>query len=133
MPSTLTLNGIALPLGLVWQERGGWQPVQQVAERLLGGREYTEYAPLIGGMPITLAFDRVGGGVQGMMLQSVADQIEALASVPGATYTLVINSASYTVLFRHEEPPAFSYTPVIKRLSPQAGDWVLPTIKLKTP
>ena len=132
MASTLALNGITLPVGLAWLERGSWQPIRHSTERLMGGREHTQHSSLVGGRPITLAAVPLAGGWQGNMRQSVADQLEALAHVPGGTYTLQINSDTYTVMFRHEEPPAFSYEPVIKRLTPAPTDWVLPTIKLKT-
>jgi len=128
---TLTLDGISLigPTGApLWADRNSWSPVQQSAERVLGGREVTEYAPLIAGQPITLASDPD----RGWMTWALFVQLQALAAIPGAVYSLVVESATYPVMFRHEDPPALDWSPLIRRLAPADDDLGQVTIKLKT-
>lgn len=128
MPTVLTLDGINLPPSLIWIDRNSWSPIQQTSERVLGGREVTEYAALIAGQPITLQGERTQGWVNWALFL----QLQSRAHVAGAVYDLQIGDNTWQVMFRHEDPPALDWEPIIKRLTPGNADVGLLTLKLKT-
>jgi len=127
-PTTFTLGGVNLPVNIIWQDREAFNPVAQSVRRTLGGKVVVFTQTLIEGRPITLA----SISDQGWMLYPIVQSIQALADVAGTTYSLVIDSTTYTVVFRHEESPAFVARPLISRILPDATDWFLVTIKLMT-
>jgi hypothetical protein len=59
-------------------------------------------------------------------------QLQALAAVAGAQYLLDLGAMQHSVMFRHEDPPAFEATPLIPRTLAQAGDYFTITLKLIT-
>ena len=128
MATIITLNGTALSEALIWQDREAYAPVVQGVERTLGGRLVVDANSVSQGRPITLASARN----QGWLDYATVKVLQGLAEVVGGMSTLVIGSDSYTVMFRHEEAPAFEATPLIKRLNPADDDWFLVTIKLMT-
>lgn len=128
MATTVSLEGIVLPSPIIWTDRNSWSGIQQTSERVLGGRQVTEYASLVGGRPVTLQSERN----QGWVTWGVFKQLEALARTPGAVCSLQIGTFFAQVIFRHEDTPALDWEPIIKRLSPSDADVGLITLKLKT-
>jgi hypothetical protein len=123
------LGGITLPDELVWPDEKEWSPVAQESRRTEGGRPVVFAAPLAGGRPITLE-SRVD---RGWLTRAQVDDVLALAALPGASYTLTAHLASYTVLFRHEEPPAVEFQALVTyRVDAPPGDWYTGTIRLRT-
>lgn len=99
-----SLGGVALPVQGVWTDRRQWSPIGMVTRRPLSGALDVYYASLAGGRPITLSYQPPNS----WMLQATVDGLQALAAVPGATYTLTWFGVSYQVMFDHSQPPALS-------------------------
>lgn len=122
------LGGITIPSSIVWTDRKSSPPVTQTRRITLGGKSVFYPQQLVAGMPITLASLED----QGCVYLDVADQLYELSMAPGAQYTLAIEGKTFNVLFRHEDPPAFTMEPIIARSTPLAGDLFRVTIKLIT-
>ena len=71
------------------------------------------------GQAITLT----GGDDTGWITRTTLLALKALASVPGATYTLNYEGAAYTVRFRNEDRPAVSAEPVVARPNAAGTDY----------
>lgn len=122
------LGGVSIPSSIVWTDRVSSPMVSQSVQRTLGGKAIISYSQQIGAMPITLSSMED----QGCVTLDIVEQLYLLSNVAGATYTLQIGTEEYTVAFRHNDPPAFSATPIIARSVPLDGDWFQVTIKLIT-
>lgn len=125
---SITLESVTLTTGLVWADRESYSPVAQTAQRTLGGVAVITSAQLSEGTPITLSSLQD----QGWVLKTQLDAIKALADVAGGVYSLTIGSDTYQVMFRHEDPPAVEFGPLIPRTIPLDDDWFIGTIKLLT-
>jgi hypothetical protein len=123
-----TLGGVTIPSSIVWSDRISAPPVSQTVKRTLGGKAVVTYAPQIKAQPITLSSLED----QGCVTLDIAEQLYALSEVPGGIYTLTIGSETFQVMFRHDDPPAFSAAPIIARSVPLAGDLFQVTVKLIT-
>lgn len=113
----ISLGGIVLP-DLVDALLFQWSGVQSVIERALDG------TPLVweqsqGGRPI----DLVGGADWGFITHEILEDLQALAEVANATYTLSYEGTDTTVRFRHEEPPVISAAPIVVRPNPASSDY----------
>ncbi|PPD34030.1 MAG: hypothetical protein CTY19_05865 [Methylomonas sp.] len=124
----LTLDGLPLPTGLVWLDEFAIEPVAQNVRRTLDGGLVVFYAGLRSGMPITLQSETDAGWLTRAQVEALAIR----ATSPGGVYSLLIRDQSYQVMFRHHEPPAFEAKPLIARLTQDAGDYYLATLKLMT-
>lgn len=67
--------------------------------------------------------DLVGGDDFGWLERSDLQALQALASVPGASYTLTTTDDVLTVRFRNEDAPAIEATPIVARSNQATGDW----------
>jgi len=125
---SITLSNVTLRGGLVWTDR--WSPanVAQKTVRTLGGFPVFYTASLLKGTPLTLA----SIDDQGWQMLAVVEQLYQLASVAGAQYLLDLGTIQHSVMFRHDEPPAFDATPLIPRTLAEAGDYFTVTLKLIT-
>ena len=122
----ITLDSLPLPPSLVWTDRDAWQPARHVMRTALDGRPVIYHSPLQGGRPITLA----STDSSGWMRRDTLDALQALAATPGETYPLIIGTESFTVLFRHDEPPALSAEPLVARTNHDPGDFFRIQLKL---
>lgn len=126
--SILTLGGVALNpsmrIGDLYENRN----VSQSTVRSLGGALKIFHSPLVAGRSITLE----AGDDYGWITKAVSDQINEMANVAGATYELNINGLSYTAVFRHNDPPAYTAAPLVYRTAQQEEDLFTCTIKLLT-
>lgn len=124
----IVLDGLTLNGSLQWQERDGWQPVGQATRRTLGGNLVVYHQAIEAGMPITLEATEETGWIK----RSVLTQLVQKASVPGAVYAFEYHGATYDVVFRHNEPPALEFRPLIPRATPLPDDYYIGTLKLLT-
>ena len=122
---TILLDSISLPVALTWSDRDAWQPVAQTARQTLDGGLAVFHQPLTAGRPITLISTESSGWVSRQTL----DALQALASVPGSLHTLTLGTQTFTVLWRHDDPPAIQAEPLVARINPDAGDWFRVTLK----
>ena len=122
---SLTLDDLTLPTALHWMDRDAWQPVAQTARPTLDGGLAVFHQPLTAGRPITLVSTETSGWVTRQTL----DTLQALASLPGSLHTLILGTATFTVLWRHNDPPAIQAEPLVARIAPDAGDWFRVTLK----
>ena len=124
----ITLDGITLPAGLLWSDEFAVTRVAQTVRRTLDGSVVVFYGELRAGLPITLESEPDAGWL-------TRAQIEALAlraSSPGGVYPLVLRGQTWTVMFRHQDAPAFEAKPLVSVANPQAGDFYIATLKLMT-
>jgi len=123
-----SLNGITLPDGLHWVDEFSSIKVAQTVKSTLSGDAVVFYGQRKTGLPITLQSQSDQGWLDRTTVQSIA----SIADVPGAVYTLSLRGVSYSVMFRHESPPAFKAEPVLHKATPVAGDYYTATINLMT-
>lgn len=118
MAEIVNLESIDLP-GLMLADDISHTGVRSdVAKTLSGGVVIWETSE-----PSGRIIDLVGGDDFGWLERSDLQSLQALASVPGATYTLTTPDEIMTVRFRNENAPAIEATPIIGRPNPDAGDW----------
>jgi hypothetical protein len=122
----ITLGGYTLNPNMVWLDRDSWAPVIQTMKRTLGGKIVVNTDSLEKGRPITLSTLED----QGWLTYTQRNTVLQMAAIPGAVYALVIGSETFSVMFRHNEPPAVEFKPLIERAVPLAGDYFLGQIKL---
>ena len=122
---SILLDQIELPPSLQWTDRDAWQPVAQTARQTLDGGLAVFHQPLAAGRPITLTSNETSGWVNRQTL----DALQALASVPGSLHTLTIGAHAYTVIWRHDDPPAIAAEPLVARITHDPGDWFRVTLK----
>lgn len=124
----IILGGIVLNPNMLWEDRFGYSPVMQDTALTLGGRQVLYTGLRSAGRPITLTaiID------QGWLLLSQVQDVQSIAEQAGAQFPLVIGAESYTVCFRHNEPPAVAFQPLIPRAVPLDGDYFIGSIKLIT-
>ena len=96
--------------------------------RTLDGSVVVFYGEMRAGLPITLESEPDAGWL-------TRAQVEALAlraASPGGVYTLMLRGQSWSVMFRHQEAPAFEAKALVPMANPQPGDFYLATLKLMT-
>ena len=113
----ILLDAVELP-DLLIDNEFGWNGVQAVVEMSLGGR------PIVWeGSATGKELDLVGGSDWGWISRSVLESLQALASVPLATYLLSYEGTEYTVRFRHEDNPTIEAEPIVPRPNAAGIDW----------
>lgn len=122
-----SIGGVALNVSMQWQDRHVSQDVEQTVRRTLTGNMVVFSAGLVKGQKVTL----VSTEESGWLTKATVDSLLALASVPGAVYSMIHAGVSYSVIFRHDESPAVDFQPLIPRMSMGDGDYMIGTIKLR--
>lgn len=119
MPVTeITLATITLP-GLIMAGDISHTGVRSdVAKTLAGGLVIWETTE-----PSGRLIDLQGGDDFGWLARHDLVSLQALAAVPGATYTLTAPNETLTVRFRNENPPAIEATPIVARPNQASTDW----------
>ena len=107
----ITLGGISLSNDMYLEPAHGWTGVAASVERSLGGNLIVWESEIEGGE----SFDLICLEHMGWIPYSVLLQIKALASVVGASYTLVYQTETFTVRFRNEDSPVLEMAPIIPR------------------
>jgi len=124
----IVLGGVTLSDHMVWEDEFIYASVAQSALRTLGGNIKIYSQQLNKGLPITL----VAATDQGWLTKAQVQSIQALANAAGATYGLTIGSDSFSVVFRHSDPPAFEAS-ALDQIGAQApAGYYTATIKLLT-
>lgn len=125
---SLTLGGVTLSDSTIWADRDSYSPVAMSRTQTLGMKQVVRAVAVPKGRTITLQ------GVQdtGWVTKAVVDQLQALADAVGATYTLNFNGTQYTVMFKHDDPPAFSAAPLVYRNNQAQTDYYTWEVKLVT-
>lgn len=100
----IEIGGVTLNDHMIWDDQYEYANVAQNSLRTLGGNIQVYSQQLNKGQPITL----LATTDQGWLTSQQVQDMQALADVAGATYTLTIGSNSFSVMFRHEDAPAFS-------------------------
>jgi len=98
---SITLNGIALPSDLEWQDEFDWYPVASSSVRSLTGKLLIEEAALVKGRQMTL----YGGENAAWVSRATVESLQALAATPGTTMTLDYHGTAYTVKWRRDQTP----------------------------
>ncbi|MDY6903686.1 MAG: hypothetical protein SWH61_03280 [Thermodesulfobacteriota bacterium] len=115
---TIMFDAIELP-DLIFAEQFDGVPVAAVVEQSIINTPVVFESE----KPSGRAIDLHGGDDWGWATHAVLNQIKALGSVAGATYTLNYEGSVFTVRFRNEDPPVISAEPLIPRPNPGDGDY----------
>ena len=125
----IQLGAVTLNDHMVWVDRiESTESVAQTSKRTLGGASVVISQQLVEGTPITLEAQQT----QGWLTTAQVNAVNALAKQAGAVYQLTIGIDSFSVVFRHHEPPAFS-AEQLDQVGAQAPDgYYTATIRLMT-
>lgn len=124
----ITLSDVVLNGGLIWRDRWGSQLVEQRVIRTLGGLPVFYHASLHRAVSVTLE----SAPDQGWQTRETVEKLYDLASVAGAQYLLDFGPVQFSVMFRHNDAPAFDATPMIPRTLAEPGDYFSISLKLIT-
>jgi hypothetical protein len=95
----MTLDGITLPPGLIWEDEFNWTPVVQNVTMTLTGTVLVQEASGLTGRPITL----VGSEESCWASRSVVQQLIALMQTADTIMSLTIGITTYSVMWRRED------------------------------
>lgn len=124
----IELGGVTLSDHMVWTDEFEYTAVAQSALRTLGGNVKVYTQQLTKGLPITLSATTD----QGWLTKAQIQAVQALADAAGSTYTLTIGSDTFSVVFRHQDAPAFA-AEALDQVGAQAPPgYYTATIKLMT-
>lgn len=128
MSNTLTVGAttVALPDDYYWPDEFTWSPVEQTSERGITGALIVSTAVRTGGRPITL---QPIDDESAWMPRAVLEQLHTWAATPGQQMTLGLRGVTRTVIWRHEDAPAISTTPVVHFSDTDPGDHYVVTLK----
>lgn len=124
---SITLASITLPAGLRWIDEFDADAVQQSVRRRLDGGLTIYPRGNVAGRPITLEATE-----DQWLTRAMAESLASLALAPGQTMPLAIRGATYSVLFRHQDPPALDLRPLVDYADPAADDPIVGRVKLMT-
>ena len=124
----IEVGGVTLNDHMIWDDKFDYSPVNQNALRTLGGNVVVFSQQLNKGKPITL----LATPDQGWLTEAQVTALQALSEVAGATYTLTIGSNSFSVMFRHEDAPAFSASQLDQIGAQAPAGYYTATIKFLT-
>ena len=127
MTQVLTLDGLALPLDLLWVDEFDHTPTEQHQTRTLSGANVFETALKIAGRNITLQGDKNSGWAT----KAQVDALYAKLTITTDLTLVMPNAATYSVRFRHEEKP-INASPIIDFRVLDGTDNYALTIKLIT-
>lgn len=102
------LGDLILPNSIQWMDRYAFSPIVQTLVYTLDGTPVVSSGGLSGGLPITLVAEKSVTWLDSETL----DALLVLAAQPGASFPLIWEAFSCTVMFRHHEPPALALKPL---------------------
>lgn len=114
---SITLEGITLP-DLVDELLFQWSGVQSAVDKTLDGSVIVWEQSQVG-RPINL----MGGSDWGFITYEILEDLQELAAVSNAVYTLSYEGVDTSVRFRNEDAPAIMASPIIVRPNPSASDY----------
>ena len=124
----IQLGAVELNKNMIWEDRYSYSPIRQEVDFTLGGSLVVYAGAVVGARPITL----VAIEDQGWLTKDQADAVYAMCNQVGTVYTLTIGAESFSVIFRHHDAPAVSFSPLIPRATPLTGDYFTGYIRLLT-
>jgi hypothetical protein len=98
---TLTLDGLVLPIDLVWVDEFDWTPTEQHQTRTLSGALVFETTQRQGGRPITLADGSSPVGIEKVTLDALYQKL----SITTPLLLGLQNGSTFNVTFIHESKP----------------------------
>ena len=104
-----TLQGVALPYGLLWADEQDWTPYLQTQAYSLTGALIIERAVKLAGRPVTLT----GAADRAWVSQATLDALRALLLTDPLTL-ITPDNRTLTVTWNHAGPP-ITATPLIAR------------------
>lgn len=126
---SIVLNGVTLSGSMIWSDEHKQSKVAQNAVVTLGGGVIVYSQGLQAGQSVTLEARQDTGWITKAML----DQLEDMAAVAGAVYTINIHDRFIgNVMFRHQDGPAVEFEPLTPKAAPEATDYYIGTLKLFT-
>jgi hypothetical protein len=111
---------------MVWEEEFSYTGVLQEVKTTLGGVPKVFSAPIKGPKNITLR----GLQDQGWQTYATLKALQSIAQVQDGQFTLLLGSQSFTVAFRHHEPPVIEATPLTPRTQYDDTDYFVVSLKL---
>jgi len=117
------LETIDLPEEMIWLDQTSWTPVSQGTEYSLAGALLVEQSTKQAGRPITL------GGDNAWTTWAVAKSLLELSYTAGLQMTLIINSRTFTVIWRHGDGDLVEVTRIYDR-EPEDDDEVIIKLRL---
>lgn len=126
--NTIFLGGLQLNGAMEIADQTTSYAVAQEVKRTLGGNLKVFFSSLSKGQNLTLTASEE----QGWIPKSSVDALMVMAEAAGGVYELLVNGVSRSVIFRHNEAPAFIAAPLVYRNNQQADDLFTCTIKLLT-
>ena len=130
-----TLQGVALPYGLLWVDEHEWTPVAQSQIYSLTGALILETAVKLAGRPITLS----GAADRAWITQATLDALRALLDAeiaallallePDPMTLITPDGRSFSVAWNHNGPP-ISATPIKPRWPGDGEKYGLVALKL---
>jgi len=108
------LGLLVLPEQTRWVDRFSWAPVKQTSKRTLGGAYTIWTQTLKAGRPITLEFRQDESWLTHSEMSSLTD----MANRAGETYSLVWDTETWLVIFRHEDAPVCALQEVEQYIEP---------------
>lgn len=104
------LQEITLSHDLLWMDEHSWSPVIANQEYSVTGALIIETAVKLAGRPITL---QAPDADMAWHKRSTVDLLTLWYATPGQQFLLTLDDTrSFTVVFRHQEPPAMEAKPV---------------------
>ena len=102
------LGDLLLPDSLQWIDRYAHPPVTQTVVQTLAGTPVVFTFRQASGWPLTLVAEEEVTWLD----QNTVGALAAMASQPGAVFSLVWETFSGNVMFRHQDPPALNMKPL---------------------
>ena len=124
--TTHTLDGLALPAGMIWQDEFDWSPALSAQEYSITGALVIDAGTRQAGRPITLQ----GTDTQAWMPRTTMLQLAALAALPGEVLTLTVRGVARDVVFDHAQG-GFTAEPIWRLLDGEVDAELLyrPTLR----
>lgn len=123
---TIQLGALALREGMLWVEEFAYTGIVQSIKPTLGGTPVLFTATESGPLVLTLRSE----ADQGWQTYAQVKTLLAMAKVVDGVYLLTMGGRSYSVMFRHYDPPVIEAEPIIPRTAYQDTDYFTVTLKL---
>jgi len=120
--STITLDEIALPANLTWEDEFDWNPVSQKMTYTLSGSLVVESGVKQAGRPITLS----GAWIK----RSVLLAVQAKLLAPQQMVLTLPDGRTFNVIFRYHDSLPLVTEPVFELVNPPDTHLYLITLKL---
>jgi hypothetical protein len=114
----IQLDTIVLPDQFYWITKDSYVPVSSTKRMALDGT-LVIWEGSSTNQPIDLILQ---GQEKAFLSYAQLKALQGLASRVNTTYTLIFNSVTMKVRFRHEEPPVLEFTPLVLNPTPENVD-----------